>query len=55
MDKRFDDVWTKCARLFLGLFVWLWVLAVLDIIDFHVCIKDAGHCKIIDPTVERAK
>lgn len=26
------------------------VLASLDLMDFHVCIKPAGHCKIIDPT-----
>lgn len=25
-------------------------LAAIDVLDFHVCIKDAGHCKIIDPT-----
>lgn len=32
---------------------WVAVLAIigtLDVIDFHVCIKNAGHCKIIDPT-----
>jgi hypothetical protein len=49
MDK-FDDLWTKVGRAVLYWLVVLWVLAMLDIIDFHVCIKDAGHCKIIDPT-----
>lgn len=33
--------------------VLLWALARVDVIDFHVCIKAPGHCKIIDPTVQQ--
>lgn len=35
---------------FTGLVFAMALIAALDVIDFHVCIKDAGHCKIIDPT-----
>jgi hypothetical protein len=38
-----------------ALFLWLTLFAALDLIDFHLCIKAAGHCKIIDPTVEVSK
>lgn len=30
------------------------LLGALNFIDFHVCIKNAGHCKIIDPTTHKA-
>lgn len=49
-----DSLFSKIARVFLGVFIVLWVLAVFDIIDFHVCIKNAGHCKIIDPMEQRS-
>ena len=26
-------------------FIVLWLLGVLNVIDFHICIKDAGKCK----------
>lgn len=28
----------------------LFLLASADVIDFHICLKAPGHCKIIDPT-----
>lgn len=44
------DAWRKGCSTFVFYLIALSILAMLDVIDFHVCIKDAGHCKIIDPT-----
>lgn len=30
-------------------FIALTLAASINAIDFHICIKAAGHCKIVDP------
>lgn len=48
------ETFDRLCRYFVGIVAWLVLVASLDFIDFHVCIKGAGHCKIIDPTTHKA-
>lgn len=45
-----SSLFDQLCRIFVFWLAWLILIASIDWIDFHVCIKPAGHCKIIDPT-----
>jgi hypothetical protein len=45
----------RICRLIVFWLACLTLLGACNVIDFHVCIKPTGHCKIIDPTKEPMK
>lgn len=47
---RLRDLWYAGCYAIGAASLVLWLLAVLNVIDFHVCINSPGHCKIVDPT-----
>lgn len=42
--ERFKQNWDRWCYAFGAVFIILWLLGTMNIIDFHICVKGPGEC-----------